>query len=95
MALLLEQGERKSLIAPRIFGGSSEWFKLAESSDVVLLDAQPWRQLLEQFPRDAKARKILLRLDHESPLLDEQSEERRTVVEAGFEIAYDGMDIKL
>jgi len=94
-AFLLEQSDRKILIAPRICGGSSEWLKAAESADVALLDANYWRELLEQFPRDAKTRKILLRLHHESPLLDESSEEHRAAVEAGFEIAYDGLEIKL
>ena len=94
-AFLLEQNDRKILIAPRICGGGSEWLKAAESADVALLDAHCWRELLEQFPRDAKTRKILLRLHHESPLLDESSEEHRAAVEAGFEIAYDGLEFKL
>jgi len=92
-AFLLEQADKKILMAPRICGGNSEWLKIAESSDVALLDAHYWHELLEQFPRDANTRKILLRLHHESPLLDESSDEYRTTVEAGFEIAYDGMAI--
>jgi hypothetical protein len=94
-AFLLEQADRKVLVAPKISGGSSEWLKIAESSNVALLDAHYWREFLEQFPRDANTRKILLRLHHESPLLDETSGEHRAAVEAGFEIAYDGMEIVL
>jgi len=94
-AFLLEQRDTKILMAPRICGGNSEWLKAAETADVALLDAHDWRELLEQFPGDAKTRKILLRLPHESPLLDESSEEHRAAVEAGFEIAYDGMEIEL
>ena len=94
-ALLLEQGEKKILIAPRICGGNSEWLKAAGSADVAILDAHYWRELIEQFPRDRHDRKILIRFHHESPLLDETSEEHRTAVEAGFEMAYDGMEIKL
>ena len=94
-AFLLEQAEKKILIAPRICGGNSEWLKAAESADVAVLDAHYWRELIEQFPRDGHVRKILIRFYHESPLLDETSEEHRAAVEAGFEMAYDGMEIKL
>ena len=94
-AFLLEQADKKILVAPKICGGNSEWLKIAESSDVALLDAHYWRELLEQFPRDAKTRRILLRLHHQSPLLDENSADYQAVVEAGFEIAYDGMEIQL
>jgi len=94
-ALLLEQADKKILIAPRICGGNSEWLKAAESADVALLDAHYWRDLIEQFPQESHARKILIRLHHENPLLDDTSEEHRAAVVAGFEIAYDGMEITL
>ena len=51
--------------------------------------------LLEQFPRNARGRKILIHLNYTNPILDEQSAEHRAVLEAGFEIAYDGMEIDL
>ncbi len=51
--------------------------------------------LLEQFPRDAKGRKILLHINNTNPILDEDSAEHRAVLEAGFEIAYDGMEFEL
>jgi pyrroloquinoline quinone biosynthesis protein B len=51
--------------------------------------------LLEQFPKNAKGRKILLHINNTNPILDEASAEHRAVVEAGFEIAYDGMEFEL
>jgi pyrroloquinoline quinone biosynthesis protein B len=51
--------------------------------------------LLAQFPADAQGRKILIHINNTNPILDEDSPEHRSVLEAGFEIAYDGMDIQL
>jgi pyrroloquinoline quinone biosynthesis protein B len=51
--------------------------------------------LLAQFPREAGGRRILIHMNNTNPILDEQSAEHRAVLEAGFEIAYDGMDIAL
>lgn len=51
--------------------------------------------LLEQYPRDGQGRKMLINIHHTNPILDEASEEGRAVVEAGFEIAYDGMELEL
>lgn len=51
--------------------------------------------LLAQFPKRAKGRKILLHINNTNPVLDEDSPEHRAVLEAGFEIAYDGMEISL
>jgi pyrroloquinoline quinone biosynthesis protein B len=51
--------------------------------------------LLEQFPADTKGRKILIHINNTNPILDEDSPEHRTVREAGFEIAYDGMEFEL
>lgn len=51
--------------------------------------------LLAQYPQDAGGRKILIHMNNTNPILDETSEEHRAVVEAGFEIAYDGVDIEL
>jgi pyrroloquinoline quinone biosynthesis protein B len=51
--------------------------------------------LLAQFPPNAKGRKILMHINNTNPILDEQSAEHRAVLEAGFEIAYDGMEITL
>lgn len=49
--------------------------------------------LLAQFPKDARARKILIHINNTNPILDEQSDEHLAVLEAGFEIAYDGLSI--
>jgi pyrroloquinoline quinone biosynthesis protein B len=51
--------------------------------------------LLAQFPATAKGRKILIHINNTNPILDEDSPERRAVVEAGFEIAYDGLNFAL
>jgi pyrroloquinoline quinone biosynthesis protein B len=51
--------------------------------------------LLAQYPKDASGRKILIHINNTNPILDENSTEHRAVVEAGFEIAYDGLTIEL
>ncbi|PYT94506.1 MAG: pyrroloquinoline quinone biosynthesis protein PqqB [Acidobacteria bacterium] len=51
--------------------------------------------LLEQFPANAKGRKILIHINNTNPILDEKSAEHRVVLDAGFEIAYDGMELEL
>ena len=51
--------------------------------------------LLEQFPANAKGRKILVHINNTNPILDEDSPEHRAVLDAGFEIAYDGMEFEL
>jgi len=51
--------------------------------------------LLEQFPANPKGRKILIHINNTNPILDEKSAEHRVVLDAGFEIAYDGMELDL
>jgi len=51
--------------------------------------------LLEQFPRNAKGRKVLIHINNTNPILDEDTSEHRAVLDAGFEIAYDGMEFEL
>jgi pyrroloquinoline quinone biosynthesis protein B len=51
--------------------------------------------LLEQFPKSARGRKILIHINNTNPILDESSPEHRAVLDAGFEIAYDGMEFVL
>jgi pyrroloquinoline quinone biosynthesis protein B len=51
--------------------------------------------LLEQFPAGAKGRKVLIHINNTNPILDEDSAEHRAVLDAGFEIAYDGMEFEL
>ena len=49
--------------------------------------------LLEQYPKNAKGRKVLIHINNTNPIVDEQSAEHRAVLDAGFEIAYDGMEL--
>jgi pyrroloquinoline quinone biosynthesis protein B len=51
--------------------------------------------LLVQFPKESTARKILIHINNTNPILDENSDEHRLVREAGFEIAFDGMELTL
>jgi len=51
--------------------------------------------LLALYPRDARGRKILIHVNNTNPILDENSQEHRAVMEAGFEIAYDGLTLEL
>jgi pyrroloquinoline quinone biosynthesis protein B len=51
--------------------------------------------LLAQFPSDSTARKILIHINNTNPILDESSAEHHAVRDAGFEIAYDGMEFTL
>jgi len=41
------------------------------------------------------ARKILIHINNTNPILDEDSPERKTLDEAGIEVAYDGLEIEL
>ena len=51
--------------------------------------------LLEQFPRGAPCRRVLIHINNTNPILNEDSPEHRAVLDAGFEIAYDGMEFGL
>ena len=51
--------------------------------------------LLAQYPKHVKGRKILIHINNTNPILDEDSAEHRAVLDAGFEIAYDGMEFEL
>ena len=51
--------------------------------------------LLEQFPADSDCRKVLVHINNTNPILNEDGDEHRVVREAGFEVAYDGMDFTL
>ena len=51
--------------------------------------------LLAQFPKNARGRKVLIHINNTNPILDEDSPEHREVLDAGFEIAYDGMEFVL
>jgi len=47
------------------------------------------------IPKAARGRKVLLHINNTNPILDEASPEHRAVLDAGFEIAYDGMEFEL
>ncbi len=51
--------------------------------------------LMEQYPKHAKGRKVLIHINNTNPILNEDSAEHRAVREAGWEIAYDGMEFTL
>jgi pyrroloquinoline quinone biosynthesis protein B len=51
--------------------------------------------LLEQYPKHAKGRKVLFHINNTNPILDEESAEHRAVLDAGFQIAYDGLEIAM
>jgi pyrroloquinoline quinone biosynthesis protein B len=51
--------------------------------------------LLEEFSASEHTRKILIHVNNTNPILDEESPENREVRDAGWEIAYDGMQIEL
>ena len=41
------------------------------------------------------ARKILIHINNSNPILDENSDARRIVEDAGWEVGFDGMEISL
>lgn len=51
--------------------------------------------LLEQYPHNARGRRVIIHINNTNPILDEDSAEHRAVLDAGFEIAYDGMEFAL
>lgn len=51
--------------------------------------------LLQQMGNVHGGRRILIHMNNTNPLLDEESEANRTAREAGWEIAYDGMEFEL
>jgi pyrroloquinoline quinone biosynthesis protein B len=51
--------------------------------------------LLEEFGPPQRGRRVLFHINNTNPILDEDSPEHREVRDAGWEIAYDGMQIEL
>ncbi len=51
--------------------------------------------LLQQMGNVRDGRRILIHMNNTNPLLDEESEANRMAREAGWEIAYDGMEFEL
>lgn len=54
---------------------------------------QPVSETLRALP-GLNARKIFIHINNTNPILDEASAEQKAVREAGWDIAYDGMDLK-
>jgi pyrroloquinoline quinone biosynthesis protein B len=53
------------------------------------------RGLLRQRFRPSKTRRVLIHLNNTNPVLNDESPESRIVREAGWEIAYDGMELAI
>jgi pyrroloquinoline quinone biosynthesis protein B len=51
--------------------------------------------MIETLAGAARGRKILIHINNTNPILDEDSPERKTLDEAGIEVAYDGLEIDL
>ena len=51
--------------------------------------------LLEEFGSVKRGRRVLIHINNTNPILDEESPEHREVRDAGWEIAYDGMQFEL
>ncbi|PYT40196.1 MAG: pyrroloquinoline quinone biosynthesis protein B [Acidobacteria bacterium] len=51
--------------------------------------------LMDQYPKSARGRKVLIHINNTNPILNEVSPEHRAAREAGWEIAYDGMEFNL
>src|SRR4029077_3481249 len=51
--------------------------------------------LLEQLPKSAKGRRVLIHINKTNPILDEEAPNHRPVLDAGLKIAYDGMEFEL
>jgi len=53
------------------------------------------RGLLRQPFRPSKTRRVLIHINNTNPILNDESPESRIVREAGWEIAYDGMELAI
>lgn len=51
--------------------------------------------MIEQLKAFSQARKILIHINNTNPILDEDSEERKTLAANGIEVSYDGMLLEL
>ena len=51
--------------------------------------------MIEVLNAAASGRKILIHINNTNPILDEDSPERKTLDQAGIEVAFDGMEINL
>jgi pyrroloquinoline quinone biosynthesis protein B len=50
---------------------------------------------METLSNLQKPRKILIHINNTNPILDEDSPERKKLDDAGIEVSFDGMEIKI
>jgi pyrroloquinoline quinone biosynthesis protein B len=50
--------------------------------------------LIQQLQFIRNVRRVLIHINNTNPILDEESPQHRAALEAGFEIAYDGMELE-
>lgn len=65
------------------------------ASEMGHLDQYSEGGIINVLNRMSKPRKILIHINNTNPILNEDSDQRRILNEAGIEVAYDGMDIDL
>lgn len=65
------------------------------ASEMGHLDQSSEHGILSTLNALTRPRKILIHINNTNPILDEASPERLQLEQAGIEVAYDGMDIKL
>lgn len=74
-----------------IKGGFSD----KRGADMGHLDQSGAGGIVELLSRLDRPRKILIHINNTNPILNEASSERKTLEQAGIEVAYDGMEITL
>jgi pyrroloquinoline quinone biosynthesis protein B len=70
-------------------------FSTKRGADMGHLDQSGKGGIVELLSGLERPRKILIHINNTNPILDEESPERRSLVQAGIEVAEDGMEIDL
>ncbi len=65
------------------------------ASEMGHLDQSSKGGIMETLNSLSKPRKILIHINNTNPILDEESDEHKALNDAGIEVSYDGMDIKI
>jgi pyrroloquinoline quinone biosynthesis protein B len=65
------------------------------ASEMGHLDQSSKGGIMETLNSLSKPRKILIHINNTNPILDEESDERKVLNDAGIEVSHDGMDIHL
>jgi len=100
---ITDQSTGQQLVyAPGFERVGPEEFEHLHDADCLLVDGSGWLARAPQRPplsdllaRSRAARKVLLHLDGDHPLLDERHPERAALAAGGIEVAFDGMEIVL